>query len=160
MLISSQTRCLAALLAGGLMLGCQREEGLPDLRGIWEYSAEELIGDAYTCEISGTSLDIDDFARLSAPGGGFIAEFTGTFSGGALTCVDGSGSETSIPVEEGDVDGTMENLNLTFDLDSNAWQNAGLLDNDERMTGVVFRRVSIDGTEVQLTGDFQAVLVE
>lgn len=157
--LCTSARRWSALVSFALLTACQGSEDLPDLRGLWSYTAEDMVGDGFTCEVSGTTLDIDDFGRLTDPlGGGFIAEFTGTFSGGTLTCVDGGGGTFTSDVVDGAVDGTMDNFNVTFELESNSWSNDGVFDiGSQVMSGVVFRRVTIDGTLAQLTGDFTVV---
>ena len=117
----------------------------PNLGGSWLYSVSNLTSGSVTCSSSGTTLSITQSG----------ATFSGSYSGGTLTCLTPSGSSSGLIGTGAVVSGSLSGNAVSFDLDTGDWHNSGSISGGS-MSGSVTVRLTISGTTFVLSGNFGA----
>lgn len=145
---------LAAAVIAASVVACTDSGALPDYEGTWSYSTGSLTGDGLTCSISGLTLEFENQGSAQTLDGVIFGEFDGTHEAGTMVCA-GPDGEDSVAIEPGEIMGTFEGNAVQILLESSDWENTGTL-MDDRITGLVFRRLNIEGQAVRLEGDFTA----
>jgi len=117
-----------------------------NIAGSWNYSASNLSGAGFTCNVNGTILNFTQSG----------ATFTGTYSGGTLTCTAPGLPTFSEPLGNGIVaTGTVNINNVSFDFDTSDWRNTGTVSGNS-ISGTAVVRISDGSTTYTLNGSFAA----
>lgn len=140
-------RLVLALVLG--VLGCSNDTfGLPTalVSGSWTMTLTNFTGSGLTCNASGITLQ---FAQAGTT-------FTGTYSGGTITCSSPSGPlDTTVPpgqVANGGISGTA----VVFDLGTSDSHFVGGLNGGGSMSGDGTVSTTFNGTPVSLSGTWTA----
>lgn len=117
-----------------------------NVEGVWTASLSDMTGSGVSC-----SSTIPTTLAITQDG----TDFSGTYSGGELTCTEPGGT-SSIPVEPGEiVNGRVNGEEVDFDLDTPDFHLTGIADGD-----AIFGRAHWtvdDGTgAMTLSGDWSA----
>jgi hypothetical protein len=119
--------------------------GTVNLTGSWSYSMSNVESPPVTCSSSGTVLVITQNGT----------SFSGTYSGGTLTCGAG-GSPQVLGIAPGSIAaGTRSGSNITFNLTNDGWRNAGTAGGNT-MSGSVTLRLTVNSTPYTLNGTWVA----
>ncbi len=130
-----------------VLVACGGDSSGPgtNLTGSWLYSVSNLTTGGLTCASSGTTLSITQTGNT----------FSGSYSGGTLTCTTASGT-TSVLIGTGTVvSGSLSGNTVSFNLDTSDWHNVGTLSGGS-MSGTVTVLLTLNGTNYTLTGHFGA----
>ncbi|MEN8376962.1 MAG: hypothetical protein ABFS34_16160, partial [Gemmatimonadota bacterium] len=120
----------------------------PNVAGAWSYAATNVTAATVTCSFTNVSLSLTQSGTT----------FSGTYSGGLLSC-SAPGASFSEPIGGGPVaSGTINGTSVTFDMDSSDWRNTGTISGNS-MSGTVNVRVVVEGVPIVLTGNFSAARV-
>ncbi|HEY8468350.1 MAG TPA: hypothetical protein VIL18_01845 [Longimicrobiales bacterium] len=134
-----------------LLAGCSdspSEPRRPNLTGQWAYSATNISGGGVSCDVVGVTLNLTQSGST----------FSGSATGGVLTCRAGGESVsvnlTSAVVANGSINGNQ----VVFDIDTSDWRNTGTLSGNS-MSGVVNVRIDMGAPigVILLSGNFSAV---
>jgi hypothetical protein len=116
------TRFIVIAVLGTLACGGDDDTGPStpaDVSGTWSASVSNMSGSGVSCTSDGATL-----LTLSQTG----STFSGTYSGGELTC-SGPGGTTSGPIGSGlVVNGEVDGNNVSFDLDTPDFHQTGNVD--------------------------------
>ena len=139
------------LLASVLLAACGGDGGagpsLPSVAGTWSLSQSNLAGSGISCNALGTTI------TLVQNGG----TFTGSYSGGAISCVGGGQSFSDNLGNGSVVNGTVnENGAVSMDLDTQDWHLTGNI-NGSSMSGTVTVHLNVSGSgTVTFAGNWSA----
>jgi hypothetical protein len=118
-----------------------------NLAGSWSYSASNLSGGGFNCFVSGTTMVISQTA----------AGFTGSYSGGILSCSYQGGTSTNSSAGTGSVSsGTVSVNAVAFNFDTSDWANTGSVSGNT-ISGTTVVRIVSGSSVVFLNGNFAAI---
>lgn len=148
---------MRALVIGTLVglassiLACGGDNGTgpvtPDLTGSWTYGVTDLSGSGVSCTVVGTVLNIGQSGST----------FSGSYSGGTVTCT-GPGGTASADINGGVVvNGTVNARGgVSFELDTSDWRSTGTVTGTS-MSGTVTARLNVgSGGLVLLSGSWSS----
>lgn len=142
--------CAVAALALA-MAACSGDSGgsmgpvIPQVAGTWTYSATNIAGSGASCSVTGLTLTVNQTAET----------FTGSYSGGSMTCSGNGESATLGPFQGTIVSGSISGNSVSFDLDTQDWRNTGTI-NGSSMSGTVTVRFDLGSGPITLSGNWSA----
>ena len=143
---------VAYFLTLGSLLACSGDSTMgPDgpstaqVGGVWTYAASNVAGGGASCTVTNLRLT---FVQSGTT-------FSGSYSGGTMTCAAEGESATIGPFQGTVVNGTIDGNRVSFDLDTQDWHNSGTLSGSS-MSGQVTVRIDLGDGPITLSGSWSA----
>lgn len=146
-------RTLSALLLTGAICASAACSGdatgpeAPSLSGRWTFNASNMSGSGMSCNLSAVALNISQQGNT----------FTGTYSGGRLTCTAGGQVLTQDWGSGTVVNGSVNGNSIAFDFDTSDYRQTGTLSGNSISGNGVWREdLGAPYGVVTLNGSFSA----